>query len=316
LTDWDRYYAILVTPSENEEMSLSNDAVDVLMITYNRPAYTKMSLDALLRTAEEGMRLWIWHNGDDEETMKVVESYRGHPNVHRIHISQENQKLRVPTNWVFAEGEAPYIAKVDDDCLVSEGWLASLRTALKSSDKLGVAACWHFQTSDFDRSIAKKKIIQLNDEQWLMRNNWVQGSGIMLKRACVDKSGLIPDKYTAFTPYCRILSKDGWDQGWVIPLVLIEHMDDPRSEYCRFKTEADFQATPPLSASFADVRSLAEWKERMKWTARDVQGFPLGDGLASKLHLLYENVKDKLRRTLKLDPPWRKAVKRSRLGRP
>jgi len=286
-----------------------------LMITYNRPDYTKLSIDALLRTADEGLRLWIWHNGDHEETKRVVESYRGHPNVDRIHISEENQKLRVPTNWIFSEGKAPYIAKVDDDCLVSEGWLDALRSALESSDKLALAACWHFQLSDFDETLAKKKIVRLNDKQSLMRNNSVQGSGIMLKRACVEKSGLIPDKYTAFTPYCRILRKDGWQQGWVLPLVPIEHMDDPRSQHCRFKTEADFQATPPLSASFADVRSLAEWKERMKWLAREVQASPLGDGLAGNLHLLQQwTTKLVYYDVLKLDPPWRKSVERSRSG--
>jgi hypothetical protein len=92
-------------------------------------------------------------------------------------------------------------------------------------------------------------------------------------------------------------------------------MDDPRSQHCRFKTEADFRATPPLSASFADVRSLAEWKERMKWLAREVQASPLGDGLVGNLHLLQQwTTKLVYYDVLKLDPPWRKAVERSRSG--
>ena len=44
-------------------------SIDILMITYNRPEYTRLSLERLLATCDESMRVWVWHNGTDEETL-------------------------------------------------------------------------------------------------------------------------------------------------------------------------------------------------------------------------------------------------------
>ena len=80
-----------------------NGGVDVLMITYNRPQYTRLSLQRLLDTAPEDARIWVWHNGTDEETLDVVRSHVGHPRFHQFHQSRENVKLTEPTNWLWRE---------------------------------------------------------------------------------------------------------------------------------------------------------------------------------------------------------------------
>ena len=41
--------------------------VDVLMITYNRPEYTRLSLERLLTSAPEEMRVWL----DGERSVKA-----------------------------------------------------------------------------------------------------------------------------------------------------------------------------------------------------------------------------------------------------
>ena len=97
--------------------------VDVLMITYNRPEYTRLALDRLLATGDENLRVWLWHNGAHEETLSVVREHLDHPCVWKFHHSRENAKLRDPTNWILQEGDSEYVSKVDDDCLVPEGWI-------------------------------------------------------------------------------------------------------------------------------------------------------------------------------------------------
>ena len=71
---------------------------DVLMITYKRPAFTRLSLARLLDSCDSAMRVWVWHNGDDAATIDVVRSFERHPRFHRLHVSPENVKLRAPTN--------------------------------------------------------------------------------------------------------------------------------------------------------------------------------------------------------------------------
>ena len=73
-----------------------------------------------------------------------------------------------------------------------------------------------------------------------MTNAWVQGSGYVLHRECIEECGPIQE----------------------------EHMDDPRSKYCMVKSNDDFLEKRPSSAVVDKVTSLAQWPERVKHMAR------------------------------------------------
>lgn len=133
-------------------------SIDILMVTYNRPAYTRRSLRRLLATCDDSMRVWIWHNGDDEATLKIVNEYRAHPRVHRFHHSHENKKLHDPNNWFWSNATGTFLSIVADDSLMPDGWGQSLRQALVDVSDLGVVACWHFREEDFDYELAAPKL--------------------------------------------------------------------------------------------------------------------------------------------------------------
>jgi len=288
-----------------------NERIDILMITHNRPNYTRLSLRCLLDSCDRNMRVWLWHNGLHAPTLEIVRELSRHPRVYRFHESPVNVKLREPMNWVMGEGDGAYFAKVDDDCVVHEGWHRPLVAALRADPGLGVAACWHFQESDFDVQAAAPKIREYTNGIRIMLNPWVQGSGFMMKRECIDECGLIPSTVRSFTPYCWILFEHGWRLGWPLPLVQIDHMDDPRSLNSRFKTEEDFLRNPPLGATFGDVRSLAEWKERVRWLAREVIEAPLEPRAYTGWRSLAIRVRRRIERMLGLWPPWRVAARKS-----
>ena len=90
-------------------------SIDILMITFNRPDYTKISLKRLLDTCDDSMRVWVWHNGMDQETLDIVLSMKEHPNFYRFYHSKENKKLTIPTNWLWENSTASFLTKVDDE---------------------------------------------------------------------------------------------------------------------------------------------------------------------------------------------------------
>src|SRR5450756_818375 len=112
------------------------ETVDVLMITYQRPTYVALSLPRLLESCDADTRVWLWHNGNDAATLEVVSSFADHPRVHRFHHSPTNEGLRVPTNWLWAQSDATFVSKVDDDCLVDPEWLAALRATHEGAPEL------------------------------------------------------------------------------------------------------------------------------------------------------------------------------------
>jgi glycosyltransferase involved in cell wall biosynthesis len=244
--------------------------IDILMITYNRPEYTRLSLKRLLDTCDKDMRVWVWHNGTDEETLKVVQSFQGHPRLFKFHHSIKNCKLREPTNWFWAESKGGFVGKVDDDCLVPYHWADKLRQAHLDVPEFGIISCWHFFEEDFVPELANKKIKEYACGHRLMRNCFVGGSGYLMKRACLDEMGPIQPKET-FTGYGLRLAICGWTNGWYYPFIYQEHMDDPRAPHTVLKTEEDFRHNMPLTAINFGIDSIEEWLQHLRNDAINIQ---------------------------------------------
>ncbi|QBI20287.1 glycosyltransferase [Egibacter rhizosphaerae] len=245
-------------------------AIDVLMITYQRPDYVRRSLPHLLESCTEDMRVWLWHNGTDADTLNVVRSYVDHPKVARFHHSPENLRLRAPTNWLWAESDADLLSKVDDDCLPDTDWAARLARAHEDVDEFGVIGSWRFYDEDFLPDVAQRKIRGFPGGHQLLENFWVQGSGYLMKRACVEQQGLLAPGQS-FTAYCIDLALKGWVNGWYFPFIHEEHMDDPRSPNSLLRTDDDLHDQLPLSAQHSGVATLQQWEEQMRRSARRLQ---------------------------------------------
>ncbi len=266
-----------------------NSDMDILMVTHDRPHYTRQSLGRLLETCDDRMRVWVWHNGDDPETLDVVNAK--HDQLHRFHHSPDNRVIRDPINWLFDNARGDLLSLVNDDCVVSDGWAAPMRSAHRDIDDLGVVACWHFQQEDFVPGLARHKIRTFSGGHTLMVNPWVQGSGVVLKRRCVEQQGPLSERERGFTPYCIRLAAAGWINGWYLPLVPIDHMDDPRSVRTALKTDADLAERPPLSAVHRGTSTIDDWDRHLRMSARVVQEAPADPRL-------YVGLRKKIRRCL------------------
>jgi GT2 family glycosyltransferase len=244
--------------------------VDVLMITYRRPEYARLALEHLLGSATQDTRIWLWHNGDDEATLAEVERVVNDPRVAKFHHSRENVRLREPTNWLWANSDATYVSKVDDDCLVDDGWIPRLVAAHEANPDFGVIGSWRFPDEDFVPSVANRKIKEFAGGHRLLQNFWVQGSGYLMKRECIDRLGLLgPDQ--SFADYCIELALAGYVNGWPYPFVREEHMDDPRCPYTLLTSDEDLQRFMPLSAERNGVTDLASWTAQIRRSAATVQ---------------------------------------------
>lgn len=252
---------------------MHDNSIDILMITYNRPEYTRLSLERLLETCDENMRVWIWHNGNDEKTLAVVNELSSHPRIHEVRVSPENRKLNVPTNWLWSNAKGRYLSKLDDDCLLSLDWARTLRKAHEDVPNFGVLGCWRFPEEDFIPELANEKIQEYNGHH-LMRNCWVEGSGYLMKRECLDRQGLL-EPAQSFTSYCIELAHNNWINGWYYPFIYQEHFDDPRAPHTGLKSDRDFAKFTPLTANNNKVQTLEDWRSYLKENARGLQAAPI-----------------------------------------
>lgn len=248
----------------------SVSTVDVLMISYNDASYLRKSLPHLLDTCDEATRVWLWHNGMDEETLEVARSYAGDPRVHRFHHSRENVRLTAPTNWLWAEGDGAFVSKVDDDCLPEPGWIERLRAAHGANPEFGAVGCWRFRDEDFVPELAERKVQHFAGGVSLLRNHWVQGSGYLLPRTLVHRQGLLREGQS-FTRYCIELARRGAVNGWLYPFLREENMDDPRSPHTRLVDDEAFRRRMPLTARNLGITTVADWAQQEHESAIAVQ---------------------------------------------
>lgn len=248
--------------------------VDVLMITYNSPQHVRISLPHLLDTCDESTRVWLWHNGDDEETLDVARKYAQDARVHRFHHSRENVRLRPPTNWLWQESDGAFVSKVDDDCLPAHGWIQQLRDAHRANPEFGAIGCWRFLEEDFVPELAERKIQSFAGGVRLLRNHWVQGSGYLLPRELVRRHGPIKDDQS-FTQYCIGLARHGAVNGWLYPFIREDNMDDPRSPNTLFPDDAAFRERMPLTAQALGITTVEDWAQQEHESAVAVQAASL-----------------------------------------
>lgn len=243
---------------------------DLLMITYNSAERVRISLPHLLSTCDENTRVWLWHNGDDEETLATVEEHAQDARVHRFHHSRENVRLTIPTNWLWAQADGTYVSKVDDDCLPEPGWIERLRDGHEANPGFGAVGCWRFLDEDFVPALATPKIQTFREGHRLLRNHWVQGSGYLLPLSMVRAQGpLLPGQ--SFTQYCVALARAGAVNGWAYPFIHEDNLDDPRSPRTLFVTDADLLRRMPLTAQALGIRTVADWARQEHESAVAVQ---------------------------------------------
>jgi Glycosyl transferase family 2 len=247
--------------------------VDVLMITCQRPDYVRLSLPHLLDTVDDRTRVWVWQNGDHEETLEVVKSHLGHPRLHHFHHSRDNVRLNPPTNWLWAQATGELLGKVDDDCLVAPGWVDTLRQA-HTDHTFGVIGSWRFQPEDYRPELAEPKTEKFPGGHQILRNLWVQGSGYLVPRDVVWRFGPMRPSQS-FVKFCLEVARSGLVNGWYVPFIREEHLDDPRSPRSLLRSDADLLARLPLSAQAHGVQTLADWTAQMRRSAYVVQAASL-----------------------------------------
>jgi len=240
------------------------------MVTYKRVAYTRLSLTRLCETVPESARITVWDNHSGPEMAALLKTFEDHPRIERIVYNQTNDKLRGPTNWFWQNaGDADLLGKVDDDCLMPEGWCEKLGEAHRDIPEAGALACWHFPESDLVPEVAERKVETIGSHR-IMRNCWVQGSGYLIKRDLVTSMGLLSEG-ESFQTYLTRAAMAGFIHGWSYPFLYLDHMDDPRSPNTEMRTNEDFFKLAPLSATTFRVRTREDWIKRLKYSAWTLQ---------------------------------------------
>jgi glycosyltransferase involved in cell wall biosynthesis len=214
--------------------------VAIVLVTHNRLEYTKKSISRLLE--DSGEQFDLWDNASTDGTQEYLQNLKD-PRIVETICSEDNQGQTGAMNYVWSKTKAELIGKLDNDCLVTPDWTRILAEAHKDIENLGAVACWHYPLEEFNESAVRKagKIHTFSNHS-IFRHPWVCGSGFIMKRSSFERHG--PWKKgcnIATTYYFLKMALAGEINGWYYPLVLQEHMDDPKSKHSLIKTNQGIQ---------------------------------------------------------------------------
>jgi hypothetical protein len=175
--------------------------------------------------------------------------------------SNENVGQTHAVNTIWKRSKADLLGKLDNDCLVTPGWSGILAKAHGDIPQLGVVACWHYFHDDFDEQRARHKIHTIGGHR-IFRHPWTCGTGLLVKRSTYQQFGPIENK--AMTQYWLNLGLAGFVNGFYYPLVLQEHMDDPKSVHSHLKDEASYQAAKAVTFNI-NRHGQKTLEDRWRW---------------------------------------------------
>jgi len=235
----------------------------IVLVTYNRLEYTKKTINCLLNDQDE-FDLYIWDNASIDGTKEYLMEEIKDSRIKEIYLSIENLGQTAAMNYFWAKCNTDLVGKLDNDILISPGWVKTISEAHKDIEMLGAVACWHFWEEDFNYEIAKKKIKKYGNHQ-ILKHPFVGGTGFLLKRKTYLKMGPWEEgsPNIGTTSYFLKMALSGYINGWYYPLITQEHMDDPTSKHCIFKDDASLMKVYDITYTLR-TNKIKSYNDRLK----------------------------------------------------
>jgi len=163
--------------------------IPLLYTTFNRLEYTKRTLPRLIESTPEA-DIYVWDNGSTDGTQDYLKGFEVSDRFH-IDFNDRNIGIANAMNWFFNQTkEHEYVAKVDNDTMVSDGWLPKMIEAAKIGQVDILQAKHHFiiaRYKNWNEMENDQRIENLNGCGKIVHYPFVGGSGIIIRRAVIKE---------------------------------------------------------------------------------------------------------------------------------
>ena len=230
--------------------------IDLLFVSFNRLAYTRLSLQSILADPTEEFSLTIWDNASTDGTREYLASVED-PRIAKKVLSRANVHVNGAVDEIFTKSTADVVGFVANDFLFPAGWTRVLAQAHADVPELGQISCWHLGPEFFDEARARHKI-QTFGRHRILRHPWTDGCGLIKLKTLRD----VGFGGMGGTSFGIRLSLKGYVNGFYVPPLCAEHMDYPWSERFAFAGRLDEWLKASATAASHGIRCMADAR---KW---------------------------------------------------
>jgi len=178
--------------------------VDIVVPVHNQLDLTESFLSSLRRRTEHPYRLILVDNGSDNLPESII---HGFPNSKIVRM-KKNMGFAGGCNAGIKKGKNPLVAVINNDVLLTSGWLTGLVRALASSPTIAAAApCSNYASGDQQVDVgrfqnedemnrlacafARKYRCQVEDV------SFVSGISLLMRRDALNSIGTFDDRFGA-----------------------------------------------------------------------------------------------------------------------
>lgn len=190
----------------------------IVIVTYNELAYTRKCLQSLFDRTDEPIEVIVVDNGSTDGTVEFLKAI---PEI-RVICNPNNRGYPAAANQGIRAASGDQIVLLNNDCIVTSGWLRRLLDALYSRPDVGLAGPLTNCTAGRQRNEAAYPLRELDDFAWNLGKREsgkridvaeLTGFCLVLKRETLDRIGFLDERFGLGTyvdiDYCRRASTEG-----------------------------------------------------------------------------------------------------------
>lgn len=253
--------------------------IDIVYFTFNRLQYTKKTLPALIKNAGTAFALTIIDNGSTDGTVPYLQQMQEKHGdiIDKILFNSTNLGLALPTNVFWKTSKAEFLGKVDNDTLVPKNWLLRLLEAHRTSDKLGIVGGFHFNMNYVNRDALEKRVAVVDGIK-IVPDAFIGGCCYLFRKSLQERFGYIqatPERKTiGWTEYQSRICLNGYHNGYLYPLLHVDHFDDPLSKHNLAFTEHRETSTISMGE-----KNIQDRESQLAWYIQDAKRVERGTSL-------------------------------------
>ena len=192
----------------------------IIILTHNQLQYTRLCVDSILRYTDEPYELIFVDNASSDGTAEYLSSITGA----KVITNAENRGFPAGVNQGIRVAEGRQILLVNNDCVVTTGWLDRLLRALRSDLAVGLVGPSSNSVSGPQQvSVPYEELSRVDGFAWdFCRTNdghyeatdRLVGFCMLVKREVIDKIGLFDERFGVGCyeddDYCRRARRAGY----------------------------------------------------------------------------------------------------------